>query len=307
MSGDSALVWGVVVGAGALAWLSSRNGEAKESHAPRSGRPPAPPLHLTFNAAAPSSISVPKDVAGPRDATKAPPTAGRPVPMSTSAPVATRPAPGLPVVEEPTTPLSPADRGIAVEGAPVYISDDVEALARIIQSEVGSGPLDERVAIAWVARNRARARGQTIARMVCQPCGKSSGRARPFSSAQKATPKSRELAALILAALPVEDPTRGATSCFEPTLQDRLHAAGRPGHELDARGVRFCWLRSQSFYGTVGRWDLFGPKDGPGARPPPKTWGLDGYQVCCPRDKRPGCRGRRGQSPLLMNSKEVAA
>lgn len=136
--------------------------------------------------------------------------------------------------------------------------DERTALARILRSEVGSSTFPERVAIAWVARNRARARGTSIARMACTPrCGP--GGKRPFSSRLHHRPEDLNLADRILARPWTSDPTRGATSAFEPALQDRLHAAGRRGYLLDGAGVRRKWLREHDHYGVVGRWELFGP------------------------------------------------
>jgi hypothetical protein len=173
----------------------------------------------------------------------------------------------------PPPPDDPGARRVADEKHPIYIADDVEALARILTSEAGSHTVRERLAVGWLARNRARKKRTTIARMVCTPCGPGAGRG--FSTRLPATTKNRELAALILATPAAEDPTGGATSGFEPELQDRLYRAGRKGYRLDARGVRMKWLRSMDYYGTVGHWDLFGPKGGPGARPVPAEWGLD--------------------------------
>lgn len=147
---------------------------------------------------------------------------------------------------------------------------DLEALARIIQSETGSSAeLPERIAVGWVARNRARKRGQTIAEMALPP--RKQGPGRPFSSARPATAASLDAARTVLGMK--EDPTAGATSCFQPVLQDRLYSAGKYNH--DANGVRRSWLRELDYYGTVGTWDLFGRKGGPGARPIPPSWGLD--------------------------------
>jgi hypothetical protein len=194
--------------------------------------------------------------------------------------------------------IRPALNRRADDGPPIYLSDDVEALARVIQSEVGRGTLAERLAIGWCARNRAAARSLSIARLVCSPCGKSSGNARPFSTMLPGTTASRELAAVILASPQSEDPTQGATNCFEPNLQNRLHRAGRPGHRLDARGVRHCWLRGLDYYGSVGQWDLFGPKAGRGAREVPAEWDVGGINVCCSGDRRAECRGKAVGTPV---------
>jgi hypothetical protein len=208
--------------------------------------------------------------------------------METSGVVRPKPMRRLAAPSSQEAPPQPTDRARD-------IADDVEALARVLASEIGSGTYAEQMAIGWIARNLARTERTTasVARLVCAPCGESSGNARPFSTRQPATERTRQLAAMILASPGSDDPTHGATHCFEPGLQDRMHASGRAGYGLDARGVRYCWLRGLDYYGTVDRWDLFGPKNGKGARPVPAAWNLVGFSVCCSGDKRPGCRGKK--------------
>ena len=268
-----ALTWGLALGGGALVLTAlRRSASAAPSSSGSTSRTDMPTLG---------------DLKG---AGTVPPPASL-VPSSDGEPPA-EPAP-LPSNARPLdAPVADWTRR-ADAGAPLFIRDEVEALARVIASEVGRGTLAERVAIAWCARNRARVRGTMIARLVCSPCGKSQGNRRPFSTMQPASPATRELAAIVLASPQSEDPTQGATSCFEPALQDRLHREGRPGHRLDARGVRVCWLRGQDYYGSVGRWDLFGPKGGRGARAVPHTWNLAGPDVCCSGDARVQCRGKQ--------------
>jgi hypothetical protein len=152
------------------------------------------------------------------------------------------------------------------------VATALEALARIIQSEVGSSaPTPERIAVGWVARNRAAKRKQTIVAMSMPPAKQ--GKGRPFSSARSATPASTDAARTVLAMPASDDPTSGATSCFQPVLQDRLYSAGR--YKNDANMVRRSWLRELDYYGSVGTWDLFGKKGGPGKRPIPDSWGLN--------------------------------
>jgi hypothetical protein len=253
------LMLGLAIGAGALALLSMR----REAKAAKQQPPSLEPIGGEGTTLA--SSAAPPLVADP---------APQPAPVGGAA-------------------LPAWNRKAGEADPPLHIPDDVEALARVITSEVGRGPIVERVAIGWVARNRARKHGVGVARLVCQPCGKSSGNRRPFSSARPATLENRELAALILASPQGDDPTGGATSCFEPALQDRLHAAGKNGHGLDARGIRYCWLRRMDYYGSVGRWDLFGEKGGQGARPVPAWWKLDGFAVCCSHDQRAACNGKK--------------
>jgi hypothetical protein len=155
----------------------------------------------------------------------------------------------------------------------VSIDDETEALARVVASEAGRQSAEIQARIAWTARNRARYRRATIARMVCQPCGKQSGNGRPFSSAQAPTAKHRALAAQVLAMPLTEDPTRGADHILEPGLMDRQFAAGMS--KFDARAVRVRRLKGGlDYYGSVGGWDFFGPKGGAGGQPIPADWNL---------------------------------
>lgn len=107
--------------------------------------------------------------------------------------------------------------------------DDVEALARVIRSEIGTGPLQHRLHVAWATRNLATERGQSIVEMACSPCGPQD-RSRPVSSRQRATDADRELARQVLAAPCQLDPTGGATHFIDPLLQDQLARAGAPGY-----------------------------------------------------------------------------
>lgn len=107
--------------------------------------------------------------------------------------------------------------------------DEVEALARVIHSEVGNGPAQQRLHVAWATRNLARERRQTIVAMVCSPCGPQH-RGRPVSSRQSATDADRALSRHVLAAPQALDPTGGATHFIDPVLQDKLARAGAPGY-----------------------------------------------------------------------------
>lgn len=121
------------------------------------------------------------------------------------------------------------------------ILDDAVALGRVITSEIGSGTPAERDAVAWIARNRARARKVSIAKLVCTPdCGPCC-KGRPFSSRREAAARDLGLAIRVLAAPQSADPTGGATSFFEPVLQDRWVAEGRPGYNFSAAQVRERW------------------------------------------------------------------
>jgi hypothetical protein len=167
----------------------------------------------------------------------------------------------------------PASSATVIDGIPaIYVNDEIEALARVMASEAA----DEvsQIRIGWVARNRAARRAdKSIAAMVCRPCGKQVGNARPFSSARPATKRTRELARQILSAPASADPTKGALNILEPGLQDRLYKAGKTKHSANA--VRRRWLRGLDYYGSVAGWDYFGPKGGLGAQPVPPDWFKD--------------------------------
>jgi hypothetical protein len=115
-------------------------------------------------------------------------------------------------------------------GRPVSESSDVEALARVIRSEIGIGKPHERLHVAWATRNLANQRGQSIAEMACSPCGAQNAR-RPVATGQNAQPADRELARHVLSAPTFLDPTVGATNFINPRLQDRLAESGAlPGY-----------------------------------------------------------------------------
>ena len=140
----------------------------------------------------------------------------------------------------------PAPRGDLGRGDQLpqpAVTDDLEALARVIASEVGRGTDAERAAVGWTVRNRARRRGISIARLVCHPaCGpqwEAEGKLRPFSSARAASDAERRMAAGILTAW--EAPTRGAIAFIEPALQDQLAAEKRLGHR-PYREVHERWI-----------------------------------------------------------------
>ena len=107
--------------------------------------------------------------------------------------------------------------------------DDVEALARVIRSEIGTAPPQHRLHVAWATRNLAGERGQSIVDMACSPCGRQE-RGRPVSTRQRATDVDRMLAREVLAAPCELDPTGGATHFIDPVLQDALARARAPGY-----------------------------------------------------------------------------
>jgi spore germination cell wall hydrolase CwlJ-like protein len=136
--------------------------------------------------------------------------------------------------------------------------DDVDALARVITSEADRYSEVERTAIAWAVRNRARKRGASIAKVVCSPTCGPCCHGRPFSSARPATAVNRELAERVLAAPQSDDPTGGATSFFEPRVQDKLVAAGHEGYRFTSVQLRDKWKREgQSTRATVGAFEFW--------------------------------------------------
>lgn len=140
--------------------------------------------------------------------------------------------------------------------------DEVEALARVIHSEIGSGPAQHRLHVAWATRNLARERQQSVVEMACSPCGPQD-RTRPVSSRQRATDADRVLAREVLAAPCSLDPTGGATHFIDPLLQDKLARARVPGYagnpyrEVARRWrMRYGW---EPYYRLGRTLELWGP------------------------------------------------
>jgi hypothetical protein len=112
----------------------------------------------------------------------------------------------------------------------LYVSDDVEALARVIHSECGVCSHQQRLHIAWATRNLALSRSQTIPSMVCSPCGPQQA-GRPVSSRLAADDRDRALARYVLGAPALADPTDGARHFVNPQLQNYLaENSDRPGY-----------------------------------------------------------------------------
>jgi hypothetical protein len=145
----------------------------------------------------------------------------------------------------------------------VHVHDDVEALARVIRSEAGTAPLQQKVHVAWATRNLAASRRQTVARMACSPCGpQRSGR--PVSSRLPATDADRRLARHILAAPAIVDATGGATHFVNPALQNALAARGRPGYAgRPYRHIHATWRGRygwEPYYRLGPDLELWGPR-----------------------------------------------
>ncbi len=124
-----------------------------------------------------------------------------------------------------------------------FLDSEVEALARVIRSEVGICSAEQQEHVAWAVRNLAAKRRQSIAEMVCKPCG-GQQEGRPVSSQQDAIAADRKLARRILHAPLASDPTGGATHFLNPQLQDQLALQGRPGYRGQSyRRVRKRWKK----------------------------------------------------------------
>lgn len=188
------------------------------------------------------------------------------------------PAPPVPMPDEPVTPAAvPAGTPLP---APLAKLDpkEVEALARVIASEAGSGSPIEMRAIAWTVRNRAK--GKSLY-SIFYPWRAQSGSNPPASSARPATMATGAIAEQVLSLPQSADPTGGATSFFEPKMQDIFFKAGelaRSGEKGDrvidgvkltditrfknyrknAQQIRESWSKGSTLYATAGRFEFWG-------------------------------------------------
>ena len=178
---------------------------------------------------------------------------------------------------EPARPLSspvPSTGNSGIAQTP----DEVEALARVIASEAGSASSAVQCAIGWVVRNHFH--GKSIYDKQ-YPWRAQKGSNPPFSSARSATDATRQMARDILAADQSTDPTGGATSFFEPRMQDAFAKAGalaRAGetgsrvidgvklsditrfkaYRKDADAIRASWSKGSTLYATAGPFEMWG-------------------------------------------------
>lgn len=196
-------------------------------------------------------------------------------------PVEGEPAPPIDLPEAPDSisvdPSTGAVRPGGGSGIP-STQEEIEALARVIASEAGSGTPAEQRCIAWCVRNRFR--GKSIYAKQ-HPWRSQKGGDPPFSSARPASDAHRRLAGEVLAADQSQDPTGGATSFFEPRMQDLFFKAGelaRKGetgdrridgvlltdisrfkfYKKDAAAIRASWGKSSAVYATAGRFEFWG-------------------------------------------------
>lgn len=183
---------------------------------------------------------------------------------------------------EPVAPVPlPEDFYTMPTPSPITLDpNEIEALARVIASEAGSGTPAEQRAIAWTVRNHFRAKKKSIY-SVEYPWRSQNGSNPPFSSARAANDSHRALAKQILSAPQEQDPTGGATSFFEPKMQDVFFKAGemaRAGQTGDrvidgvkitditrfknyrknAQQIREKWGNGSALYATAGRFEFWG-------------------------------------------------
>jgi len=161
---------------------------------------------------------------------------------------------------------------------PDVAANEIEALARVIGSEAGSGSSAEQRAIGWTVRNRFRGKSIYDGEF---PWRSQRGSNPPFASARPASEGHRMLARQILSANQADDPTGGSTSFFEPRMQDiffkagELARAGETGdrtidgtkvsditrfknYRKDARQIREKWSKGSALYAIAGRFEFWG-------------------------------------------------
>lgn len=140
------------------------------------------------------------------------------------------------VPKKVTAQIAPGDnweRGIAVSAGNLKgqtitgdvieacTTDDHEALARAIESELGGRTHAEQLAAAWAMRNRADQNGVSLKQLLA-PNGYGKG---GYASTRKvATENSKKIADEVLGSS--DDPTGGATEFWAPEQQTRLNQLG---------------------------------------------------------------------------------
>lgn len=161
---------------------------------------------------------------------------------------------------------------------PDYTDQDVEAAARMVESENSSQPDRLKIELIWTQIRHAIEKGQSLHQRITAGSGwgpqgekDGAGAVRPVSTRREATEHARELAREVLRGA-APSALQGARKFFEPASQDQLFARGelarakkakgealneREKHELlyqrDAAGVRKKWIGEGSkLVGVVG-------------------------------------------------------
>jgi len=130
------------------------------------------------------------------------------------------------------------------------VHEDVYTLAAVMRSEAGSGPEPERVAVAWVARNAARAKGVSVTAWATRATGPSAGYYGPQNIQKRivSTSKAPRSADLKLAQAimngEIRDNTGGATHFLHPAGQDALARLGLKGYTKGSADVIARWKAS---------------------------------------------------------------
>lgn len=143
--------------------------------------------------------------------------------------------------------------GDIVEGR---LTQDHEALARALESELGSRTKDEQIAAAWVIRNRADHNGVSIGDLLA-PSGNygSPRKSKGYASTRKvATDKSRAIADEVLGADSWDDPTDGALDFWVPEQQSKLNQLGDVHRAAAASGDQVKAKKYERYadYGSEG-------------------------------------------------------
>lgn len=132
---------------------------------------------------------------------------------------------------------------------------DIEtySLARAVASEAGSEPSEIKRAIAFAIRNEATRRGMTLFSVTTltrqrgpsyrygRQYHPSSGDSRYVSTAQDPGHEDLEIASKILSEPGFGDPIMGSSRFFQPEVQDRLFAQGKPGYRKDSTMLLESW------------------------------------------------------------------
>lgn len=155
---------------------------------------------------------------------------------------------------DPDAPIMPDNGDVNDTGGPS--PGDIEGMARALESEAPARRYtpEERIGIAWCAINWSNRTRQRIAAIMLPPHHQ---KGHWCSTIESPTEGSLTLAQDVFNGK-YADPTSGATSFFEPAVQDTAAKTGAAGVTRTAEEIRSKWKSEGLILTTIiGRWEFY--------------------------------------------------